>query len=286
MLQRPIRTIALVGCSDGLAHPNPAISWVCRQLEAASLSIRIFPSIWESQPGRSAPAAARAADLTNAFLDPSVDAIFDGSGGDLANGVLPYLQLDLLRQHAKPFFGYSDLSVLLNALGDAGIPTYHFQIRMLYANPAQLPAFLHALQGDVSDWMQISYRFLQGTSLTGTIAGGNIRCVLKLIGTPWQPDFRNRILFLESRSGGLNRMETMLHQYQQIGAFQQCKGVLLGTFTEIQKLGQVEQLYQIIQQLVPDRPIVCTQQLGHAASSKCLAYQTVHTFSQENQTAP
>ena len=131
MLQRPIRTIALVGCSDGLAHPNPVISWVCRQLEAASLSIRIFPSIWESQPGRSAPAAARAADLTNAFLDPSVDAIFDGSGGDLANGVLPYLQLDLLRQHAKPFFGYSDLSVLLNALGDAGIPTYHFQIRML-----------------------------------------------------------------------------------------------------------------------------------------------------------
>ena len=92
MLQRPIRTIALVGCSDGLARPNPAISWVCRQLEAASLSIRIFPSIWESQSGHSAPAAARAADLTNAFLDSSIDAIFDGSGGDLANGVLPYLQ--------------------------------------------------------------------------------------------------------------------------------------------------------------------------------------------------
>ena len=58
----------------------------------------------------------RAEVLMKFFKDSSIKAIFDVSGGDLANGVLDYLDFEIIKNNPKPFFGYSDLSVILNSL--------------------------------------------------------------------------------------------------------------------------------------------------------------------------
>ena len=59
-------------------------------------------------------------------------AIFDVSGGDIANEVLPYLDFDTIRKANKPYFGYSDLTTVINSLyTKAGVSSYLYQVRFL-----------------------------------------------------------------------------------------------------------------------------------------------------------
>ncbi|RKE22594.1 S66 peptidase family protein [Streptomyces sp. TLI_171] len=67
----------------------------------------------------------RAADVHAAFADPAVTAVFASIGGDDQLTVVPYLDGELIRAHAKPFFGYSDNTNLLDFLWRHGVVGYH-----------------------------------------------------------------------------------------------------------------------------------------------------------------
>ncbi len=71
--------------------------------------------------------------------------------------------------------------------------------------------------------------------MEGVVAGGNLRCLLKLAGTPYWPDLTGKLLFLEARSGLVPQLSTMLEQLSQLGAFRQAAGILLGTFTQMER---------------------------------------------------
>ncbi len=276
MLQlSPHSTIALVGSSDGLPGDSDTVSRLCAVLESLGLHTVIFPSLYRTTAGTPQPARQRAADIQAAFADPEVDALFDLTGGDGANAVLPHLDFPEIARHSKPFFGYSDVSVLLNPLQDFGhVPVFYQQARFLTSCPAAEERFARWVRQQDDDWFRFGYTFLQGSSLSGRVCGGNIRCTLKLAGTPWQPNPAGRVLFLESYSGSLARMETMLHQYRQMEMFSRCSGVLLGNFSELAEKGQLLELYRLVQEIVADStlPIAATTELGHQPEARCLAY--------------
>ena len=133
MLQlSPRSTIALVGSSDGLPRDSDTVSRLCAVLESLGLHTVIFPSLYQTAAGKPQPAKRRAADIQAAFADPEVDALFDLTGGDAANAILPHLDFKEIARCSKPFFGYSDVSVLLNPLQDFGdIPVFYLQARFL-----------------------------------------------------------------------------------------------------------------------------------------------------------
>lgn len=62
--------------------------------------------------------------------------------------------------------------------------------------------FKDSLLGNGNGLFQFRTRLIRGTSMEGMVVGGNIRCLLKLAGTPFWPDMQDKILFLESRGGG------------------------------------------------------------------------------------
>ncbi|MGW4380190.1 S66 family peptidase [Kitasatospora sp. NPDC004531] len=67
----------------------------------------------------------RAADLHAAFLDPGVTAVLASIGGEDQITVIPHLDGELIRAHAKPFFGWSDNTNLLDFLWRHGVVSYH-----------------------------------------------------------------------------------------------------------------------------------------------------------------
>jgi muramoyltetrapeptide carboxypeptidase LdcA involved in peptidoglycan recycling len=75
------------------------------------------------QPGASPE--ARAADLTAAYADPSVRAVFATIGGSDQITVLPHLDPGPFRADPKPYFGYSDNTNLLNWLWTHGVAACH-----------------------------------------------------------------------------------------------------------------------------------------------------------------
>ena len=42
--------------------------------------------------------------------------IFDVSGGDVANGILPYLDFSVIEKSRAVFWGYSDLTTIINGI--------------------------------------------------------------------------------------------------------------------------------------------------------------------------
>ncbi|EOR19886.1 LD-carboxypeptidase family protein, partial [Clostridium sartagoforme AAU1] len=218
----------------------------------------------------------RAKELMNFYKDNTINAIFDLSGGDLCNEILDFLDYEFISTCNKPFFGYSDLSVILNALlTKSNTINYNYQLRNLIREDSenQIINFKNSILEGNNDLFKFSYKWLQGKSMMGEVVGGNIRCFLKLAGTKFIPSFNGKILFLEALSGDINKISTFLTQYKQIGAFTNINGILLGSFTELEKDFSEEEVINIILRKInnPDLPIAKTNELGHGANSKCIA---------------
>ena len=108
--------------------------------------------------------------------------------------------------------------------------------------------------------------------MSGEVAGGNIRCLLKLAGTPFWPQMEGKILFLEAYGGGPAQMTTYLSQLRMMGVFEKVSGILLGTFTKMEEEGHQPDIAALVKSNVKKQvPIAKTQELGHGIDSKCLA---------------
>jgi len=268
--------VALICLSNGLSRQmEDNINELSKVLEKMGLQPICSPYLYRKESVFSAEAKERAEALMDFYKADDVKAIFDISGGDIANEVLEYLDYELIKEKNKPFFGYSDLTTVVNALyTKTKTENYLYQIRNLIGayNEMQEQLVAKSLLQDKPDLFDFSYSFIQGNALEGIVVGGNIRCFLKLAGTEFMPDFTNKVLFLESRSGGVAQMVTFLNQYKQMGVFNKVSGIILGTFTEMEEEALSPTIEELVIKVIGERklPIVKTSEIGHGQDSKAI----------------
>jgi len=266
--------VALVACSDPVSHDRRLqINELIGYLQQWGL--QVVESNTLIQPHTIQASEEKANELNRLFADPQIKAIFDISGGDLANGILPYLHYDQIRNAQTAFFGMSDLTVVLNAIvHQSRIQTYHYQVMNLVKEHGaeQRQQFYRTFFEGASDLYTFDFDFIQGEHLNGDVIGGNIRCFLKLVGTPYLPDVAGKVILLEAWSGRAYRIMSMLDQMDQAGILARCSGILLGTFTEIEQHHEWDQVQQYLLKLTAKQPIpiVKSTGIGHSSNSKCI----------------
>lgn len=212
----------------------------------------------------------RAKDLNNMFSDKEVKAIFTVKGGDMVNGILPYIDFENIKNNPKIFLGMSDITVLLCAINKmTGLITFHCQDYVWFG------------KDEVTDYdkNEISDKLFNGNNvlvpyeerqfidfnnkeITGKIYGTNVRCLLKLVGTPYMPNLENAVLFLEGFHSDIIQWNTMLEQYNQMNAFN--KALVFGYIYQLQHIE--ENKYSIVEELRKinsNVPIVKTNDFGH-----------------------
>ena len=118
--------------------------------------------------------------------------------------------------------------------------------------------------------MTSTMNFCKGSRMEGVVVGGNIRCFLKLAGTPYCGFSENA--FLESYSGGADRMVSLLNQYRQMGVFDKINGIILGSFTKMEEAEEKPEIGDIIKEVVRNEamPIVKTREIGHGPDSRAI----------------
>ncbi len=269
--------IGLCACSNGVPPEQRAdIEQLCAELRGIGLVPVVSPCLYaKDKSGFGVPAQERAQVLARFYTDSRIRAVADVSGGDLANGVLEFIDFDKIRANPKPFFGYSDVTAVLNAVFcKTGVPAYLYQIRNLCGAFAEVQRarFYESLFGGGSGLFSARWHFVQGAGMRGTLIGGNVRCLLKLAGTPFMPDFTDRVLFLESLSGTAPRIASYLFQLKQLGAFEKIAGLLLGTFTQLEREDAAPDAAELALRIAarPDLPAAKTEDVGHGADSRCL----------------
>lgn len=274
MFQKGMKA-AIVACSNGLARESKkTVIKLEKILKSMGIELEFSPYLYKQDTVFSGSGKQRAEILMDYFMDDNIQVIFDISGGDLANEILSYVDFGIIEKYPKPFFGYSDLTTIINAIySQTGNSAYLYQVRNLVSEHGkkQKQEFFHTFFEDGRELYDISYQWLQGEAMEGIVVGGNIRCLLKLAGTKYWPDMKGKILFLESRSGGADRMTACLSQLKQMGVFEQISGILLGTFTEMEMKQCQPGMEILVKEMIGNKiPIAKTQEIGHGTDSKCL----------------
>ena len=265
--------IALVVCSNG---KNIEDKDRLEKLESILVEMGLVPIftkyIYKDKIGRGEKAQVRAEELMSFYKNKEIKAIFDISGGDIANEVLDYLDYDVIKRNYKPFFGYSDLTTVLNALvSKTNEINYLYQILNIIESDKIRENFEDTFLKNNQTLFDVKWKFLQGSSVEGEVIGGNIRCFLKLAGTKYFPEVENKVLFIEGLGTSIEGLVTHLAQLKQIGVFDKISGLLIGTFTKIEKEISEEELFELVKDYIPEHvPVVKTSEVGHARDSKVL----------------
>jgi muramoyltetrapeptide carboxypeptidase len=232
------------------AAPNEPerIRFAIDTLESLGFKVKPGAHLFERDGYLAGSDAARAADLNAMFADDGVDAIWCVRGGYGASRILPLLDYALMQRKPKALIGYSDITALHMAIHrHAGLVTFHGPVafraltpyslgelkRVLWAaeTPVRLggpPPFERA-EGRV-DWENRVARLVAGTA-RGRLLGGNLCLMSHLCGTPYLPDLRGAILFLEDVEEAYYRIDRMLTQLWLSGALAGVAGVAFGKFT-------------------------------------------------------
>ena len=266
-----MNAVGIVACSNAQkAEQREQNQNLIHFLEKAGKKVLVSDCIYEKDGVFSGTGEERAAELMKLFSNPDVEDIYDISGGDMANEVLDYLDFAQIKKSRATFWGYSDLTTVINAIyAQTGKSSVLFQIRNTVRGDhqeIQRQRFLGK-----SDLFQPSFHFIQGDSIEGIVTGGNIRCFLKLAGTKYFPDMTDKILLMESLGGRIPQMITYLSQLRSCGVFDKINGILLGTFSEMESAGCRPDMAALVRSFVGNHmPIAQSSEIGHGSDSRAI----------------
>ncbi len=227
----------------------------------------------------------RAEDLNLAFANPEIKGIFMATGGYSATEVLPLLDYDLIKNNPKVIMGFSNGTVISNAIfAKTGLITFYgFCIEYFFRRktPYTIDSFLNMANLGGLDFIQrTKWKNLRNGKAIGKLMGGNLRSFIKLIGTSYLPDLTGGILFLEEHNDWSQDVEADLVQLEQADFFEEGKiqAVLFGKFYDVEigsgdceyrnaKKPKGFTLYHIFREKIPQHiPILANVDFGLISS--------------------
>lgn len=250
-----LRPGSLVGLiAPGGVLDDSIIQKCVRNLESLGFRVKLAPNIRAAWGGYAGTIRQRLDDLHGMFTDAEVKAIWTARGGSGCSGLLPGLDYELIRRHAKILIGYSDITALHLALyRRAGLVTFHGPVAWSTPNDygvSQMQAVLMSPRRETEIHMsaenarraltqpEYAMRTLRQGVAEGPLVGGNLSIVSALAGTPYGADIRKHLLFLEEVREAPYRVDRMLTQLQQstggageANGFNHAAGVMMGVFT-------------------------------------------------------
>ena len=188
----------------------------------------------------------RAADVMAMFTDPSVKAVLPVRGGWGCARILPHLDFEAIRRNPKVLMGYSDLTALLLAIhARTGLVTFHGPNGASDWNATSADFFTRVVlkaeavtftnpreKGETLAQTEYRTKTITPGVVSGRLLGGNLSVLTALLGSPYLPDFRDAILFLEDVNEAPYRIDRMLTQLALAGVLKAARGVIWGTCHE------------------------------------------------------
>lgn len=215
----------------------------------------------------------RASDLTEAFADPSVDAVFCSRGGYGAARLLKMLDLDAMASSGKMFCGFSDITTLHLALNKRGLVTFHSP--MLFTlhsdrEPWVIESLLQSLKGEnpIPESAPVGECVVPGIA-EGELTGGCLVLVTDSLGTPNSVECEGKILILEDVDEKPHRVDAMLTHLINSGQLENVAGIVVGEMTGTNELadptiGSMNWKDIIIERLAPlGKPLIVDFPFGH-----------------------
>lgn len=239
--EAPIKPPALKS-GDTIRFVSPSSSIVREKtdsmrelLEAEGYKVEFSAHCFDSDFHLAGTDPDRAKDLMDAFLDPTVNAVFCSRGGYGCARLFPFLDLDAIVASNKLFLGFSDITTLHIALNNRGLTTVHAPMALTLTNPREswvyesLKAVLKGENPVHNDAPK--GQTLVGGQAEGSVVGGCLCLICDSIGTPNPIDIEGRILIIEDVDEDPHRIDAMLTHLLNSGIIQKAAGIVFGEMT-------------------------------------------------------
>ena len=226
----------------------------------------------------------RATDLMQMFTDKTVKAIICLRGGYGSARLLSLLDYRAIRRHAKIFSGFSDITSLHCAFAKkVNMISIHAPMLNGGLQSKSLKEFTRASffrtvmeakppGSIVSDYDKKNISTVRCGVAEGQLIGGNLSVLCAAIGTPFEPSFKGKILFIEDVNEQPYRLDRMLTQLLNSGLLRHVAGVAVGVNRDCEDDGKdkvVEEYRQSSADVMAERlqalkvPVVMGLPFGH-----------------------
>lgn len=239
-------------------------------LESFGFGVSYQADIFSKQYYLAGSDQRRFQELKKALTHKNVKAVFFARGGYGAMRLLPELARLASALTPKIILGYSDVTALLLyfqryhawttfygpvVAKDLSQQTHHLTLASLYQSITNT----HAL-----DKMQFDdVLTLKAGNAEGIMVGGCLSLIVALLGTPYEIDTQDKILFLEDTKEKPYQIDRMLMHLKLAGKFDKCRGIIFGSLaTEFPAEYYIQTIQDVIKQKIP---ILFNFPAGHSA---------------------
>ncbi len=179
--------------------------------------------------GTIAPFDVRLKEINNAFCSRNLKAVIFSRGGYGVMHLLPHINYQCLEKYPKWIIGYSDATALFMALEKkVDIAYIHGpMVESIGQGIEGTEELFKLLKGKLKE-MPLYGELYNFKSVEGKITGGCLSLIISLMGTPFEPDFSDRIVLLEDVSEKDYRIDRMLTQLKLAGKLIKAKAFLIG----------------------------------------------------------
>lgn len=178
------------------------------------------------------------------FKDKEVKAIICLEGGETCNTFIDLLDYEVIKENPKIFIGYSDVTVLLQAIYEkTGLVTFHgpnftgyeeFVAKEIYKEFENV-----FINNKLESFHSGNKKIVREGNVIGKTIGTNLGCMMYLLGTEYLPDMQDKILLIESYKTSPNECQRRFAHLKQYGIFDKIKGVIIGYNYDLQKDGDM-----------------------------------------------
>lgn len=211
-------------------------------LEGLGLQVSLGRSLMKKHGYLAGTDQERLDDLHHMFADEEIKAVFCARGGYGTGRIASRIDYQLIRDNPKIFWGYSDITFLLNAIFQkTGLVTFHGP--MLTSDVAKDDVHPLTLETFQQLFVPQTLRFDETISplqtmvegeASGPIVGGNLSLLVSMLGTEFEIDTKDKLLFIEDIDEEPYRVDRMLNQLKMAGKLEQAAGILVCDFHNCQ----------------------------------------------------
>ena len=268
---RPGDTVGIIAPSGCIERD--ALEAGCAWLLEKGFQPFYLPSILDRDLYFAGSAHRRLDELHEMFSRPEIKAIICARGGYGCNYLLPDLDLALIRANPKIFCGCSDVTTLLTYLCDhAGMLTFHGPMLNVDVRPdgvdeeSWVASFISG-EDYRREFSSDEVQVLAPGAAEGMLYGGCLSILCASLGTLYEIDTRDTVLFLEDLAEPAYRIDRMLMQLKLAGKFDSVRGVIFGEMLNCARNVQDYTLHQVVLRVVGNLgiPVAYGLKSGHVS---------------------